>query len=164
MRRAARLLVPAALVLSAPALAQTPAPAADFATGAVACAGALGPASLDTAGLKRDGWTVDQTRGAFGSYRRTGVGVRLIMSGGGGGSGQCVVDGWASDAGQFAAIRDAIAAALTTRFGAAPTMPAPPTPFGQAFVVGRDLILILSLDRRPAGASIRITGMRLPKR
>jgi hypothetical protein len=151
---------------ASPALAQSAtasAPAADFGTGAAACTVALAPTKLDETALKKSGWAISSTHSIATIYQRDGVGVRLFLSTMIAPSGQCVVDGYATADDQFAAIRDAIRAALTEKYGAPPMMPAPVTPSGQGFVVDNNLVLILSAEKRPAGLSIRITGMRFPK-
>jgi len=153
-------------IAASPALAQSataPAPAADFGTGAAACTVALAPAKLDEAALKNSGWAASSTRSIATVYQREGVGVRLFLSTMIAPSGQCVVDGYATADDQFAAIRDAIRAALAEKYGAPPMMPAQAVPNGQGFVVDNNLVLILSADKRPAGLSIRITCMRFPK-
>jgi hypothetical protein len=153
------------MLASSPAFAQSEtAPAADFAKGAVACAAALGPKKLEPAALTKDGWAVSDARSIATVYRHDGIGVRLFLSTMISPSGQCIVDGYASADDQFSAIRDAIRTAPSQKYGAPPMMPDPGAPGGQGFVVDKNLVLILSMEKRTAGLSTRITGMRFPNK
>ena len=167
MSKNARLsagLAGALLLAASPAVAQTTsAPASDFAAGAVACTTALTPAKLDESTLKASGWTVSAVRGPVTIYVHDGIGVRLFLTTMMAPTGQCVVDGYATGDDQFRPIRDAIRAALAQKYGASPEMPKPVAANGQGFVVDKDLVLVLSMEKRTAGPSIRITGMRFAK-
>ncbi len=135
-------------------------PPADFGSAAVACMAALGPKSIDFPALEREGWTRTEQSKTVPVYQHAGTAVRVMIIEGLSPGGQCVVDGYAADQGQFKPVRNGIRDALTARTGNKPKMPSPVVPNGQGYVVG-DVIMILSTDQRINGLSVRITSARL---
>lgn len=135
-------------------------PAAEFGGAAVACMAALGPKALDVPALEREGWSRADATKTMPVYQRAGTAVRIMAFGGLMPGGQCIVDGYAQDQGQFNPIRDAVRDALEARTGKKPNMPSPVVPNGQGFVVG-DMMMILSTEPRINGLSVRITSARV---
>ena len=135
-------------------------PPAEFGSAAVACMAALGPKSIDVPALEREGWTRTEQSKTVPVYQHAGTAVRVMIIEGLSPGGQCVVDGYAADQGQFKPVRNAIRDALTACTGNKPKMPSPVVPNGQGYVVG-DLMMILSTDQRINGLSVRITSARL---
>jgi hypothetical protein len=144
--------------LMAPAVAHA-APAADFGVGAAACAKLLAAQQYDEKSLEADGWTKSQERGGIRVYSRDGAAVKLFLSSMTGANG-CIVDGYADKDEKVEALTAAITASLKPIAGSDLKVPAATVPGGQGFAFG-PVIQILSTEKRPAGLSVRITGMRM---
>lgn len=135
-------------------------PAEDIAAAATICVAALGGNGLDRGELERAGWAAESERGLL---AHAGSNVRIFITGRGGG--QCIVDAYGEGMGAFDAIREAIRAQLTARFGREVRLVSSSgseSSFsqGQGFAIG-GRIGILSSERRPNGLSIRFTVMAL---
>ena len=147
----------AMLAFALPATAHA-APAADFGTGAAACAKLLAAQPYDVNLLEADGWK-KSTAGRASIYARDGVSVKLFLSSMFGSNG-CVVDGYADKGDEVEELSAAIAASLKPIAGDELKMPKSPMPNGQGFSFG-PVMQILSTEKRAGGLSVRVTGMRM---
>lgn len=137
----------------APAPAAATAPAGDIAAAATLCVAAFNGSRVDTGAIERAGWT-----GAGGRYSHAGGNVAIFAT-----RTQCVVDAYGERTDSFDAIRDAIRAGLTARFGAQAALGEAlgaegDFSRGQGFTVG-SRIGVLSSEQRDTGLSIRFTVM-----
>lgn len=146
------------LGLALPATAQA-APAADFGSGAAACARLLAAGTYDEKVLEADGWKKSAERGSIRVYSRDGVSVKLFLSAMLG-SNSCVVDGYADKGDTVKDLSAAIAASLRPIAGDELKIPESSIPSGQGFAFG-SVMQILSTEERAAGLSVRITGMAM---
>jgi hypothetical protein len=133
--------------------------AAEIATAATACAAAAATRNVDAGAIRSAGWGSMSERGGVRVFSRDGSNVRIFVAP----AGQCVVDAYGERRNSFDAIRDAIRAALTARFGAEAAMGeaiGSPGAFsrGQGYTVG-NRIGVLSSEQRDGGLSIRFTVM-----
>jgi hypothetical protein len=147
-----------AALAAIPAAAEA-APAADFGTGAAACARLLAAEKYDEKSLEADGWTKSQERGGIRVYSRDGVAVKLFLSSMMGANG-CVVDGYADKGDEVEQLTAAITTSLKPIAGEDLKVPAAAVPGAQGFTFG-PVMQILSTEKRPAGLSVRVTGMRM---
>lgn len=158
-------------LLTTPCFAQTvtTAPPSDFGLAASACVDVPTPPKLDAKRLKSNCWKKDRSAqlpmGNVDHYRRTGTSVRLFVTFGVSDSRQCVVDGYGTAPDQSSAIEKAIEPLLVADFGnmakaANSTGAEAPFSQGQDFMV-RNVMGVLSSEKKPAGLSIRFSSMRV---
>lgn len=134
---------------------------AEIAAAATACITAAASRNVDAAAIRNAGWGSVSERGGIRVFSRDGSNIRIFVAP----AGQCVVDAYGERRDSFDAIRDAINAALTARFGSEATMSTAmgsPAAFsrGQGFAVG-NRIGVLSSEQRDGGLSIRFTVMSM---
>jgi hypothetical protein len=149
---------PRALTAASTAPSSSP---AEIALAATACITATASRNIDAGAIRSAGWGSMSERSGVRVFSRDGSNIRIFAAP----AGQCVVDGYGERRDSFDAIRDAIRAALTARFGADAAMSTAtgsPGAFsrGQGFNVG-NRIGVLSSEQRDGGLSIRFTVMSM---
>jgi hypothetical protein len=132
-------------------------PAGDIAAAAADCVAAVGGSEVDRASLERAGWTIARER-----YSRPGSNVAILVI-----EGRCVVEAHGERRDSFSAIRQAISARLTERFGVDAIMGEPPGspvvetfPRGQRFTVGSRTAYLWP-EQSDDGLGIHFTVMSL---